>query len=132
MKVDPNSRPLAPQVHEKNNFAKIIPIGIKILSGLAIVSGTFFAIGGAVMLTKSAVALTLFAPLFTGGIALSILFLYLSAALILNKYTRYGLILTLPAAGLSAGFPYLIPALIGSMPGAGLVTLGIIGFKKNS
>ena len=117
-------------VEGKFNFlTKIARVGLKTLSILAIGGGTFSAIGGAVLLSKLAVSSILFTPLFFGGIALAVLFLCISAALSVNKFARYGLILTVPTAAFCAGFPFLVPVIAGSLPGIGLIALGVKGFS---
>lgn len=127
--------PRAPHsVNENGKFSflsKTANVGLKTLSVIAIATGTFSAVGGAVILSKFVVASVVFSPLFSGGVALAVIFLCLSAALSLNKYTRYGLVLTLPSAAFCAGFPFLIPVVAGSLPGIGLVALGVKGLSLN-
>lgn len=125
----------APQSVDENGkysfLNKTANIGLKTLSVLSIAAGTFSAVGGAVILSKYVVASVIFSPLFSGGVALSVIFLCLSAVLTLNKYTRYGLFLTLPSAAFCAGFPFLVPVIAGSLPGIGLVALGVKGLSLN-
>ncbi|CRX38209.1 hypothetical protein [Estrella lausannensis] len=104
-------------------------VALKILAGLGKVLGFVAAIAGAALATKFAISSGLIVPLVLAGAATGTTLLYYTSVLCTNPITSLGAVVTLPAAGVAFGAPFVFPAFAGALPGIGLMNLSSWAWK---
>lgn len=111
---------------------KVGKLALKILAGLGKILGFAVALGGAAIATKFAITSGLIVPLVLFGAATGTTLLYYTGVLCSNPITALGSVLTLPAAGVAYGAPFVLPAFVGALPGIGLMNLSSWAWKALS
>lgn len=102
----------------------ITNIAKKILAVALIAFGTIVAVAGALIITQRVISTGILDPLLIPSVDAAKQVAHLSFMLLSNNVTALGAMCTFPLAG-ACLTPFLIPASIGALPGAGIILLGV-------
>lgn len=111
----------APKNDLWQNVAKI---ALKVASVAIIAIGAAVAIGGAIIFTNRVISSGILEPLLLPSVWAAREVAHLSFMLLSNNVTALGAMATFPLAGVCLT-PFLLPASIGALPGAGIIALGV-------
>ncbi len=128
-KFDATHLPEPTQAPSNNLWHTIGKIALKVLSMTSIIVGSAAALTGAIVVTKIVIGTGILAPLLIPCVIAAIEITKFSYILLSNEVTALGVMFTLPFAGVCLA-PFLLPAAVGALPGAGLIGLGAWGWES--
>jgi hypothetical protein len=105
-------------------------ISLKILGTAAIVAGIALAIAGSGVTTGLSMTFGITAAIATVTTPIGSALLALSSSSLSNPFTALGCVVLLPTAALAYSLPFVIPAVVGAIPGIALIALGLEMRKK--